>query len=209
MPRNIDLRVPALLASRLCHELAGALTAVGNGAELLEAGDPALGREAAALVRDSARKANARLQFYRFAFGFAGSALTGPPPDRLAAGFFAGSAIECDYRPALRAAETGQQKLACLMLSVASDSLPRGGRLVAEADRGGIAVDASGPGDGPSPEMRAALLLAATAGELSARTIGGYYAALTAEALGLHLSLEDRPAGFRLGAAPIPQHREP
>lgn len=202
MTRNVDLRVPALLASRLCHELVGPLTAVGNGAELLEMDDPAFTREAAALVGESARKANARLQFYRFAYGYSGAGLTGPAPDRLAAGFFAGTGIECDYRAELRAADPERQKLACVMLLVAADALPRGGRLVAAADSGGAVIAASGPAAGLSPELRAALSLTSAAAELNARTVGGYYAGLLADQLGLRLTTELRPAGFSISALP-------
>ncbi len=205
MSRTIDLRVVELLTARLCHDLIGPVSAIGNGAELLADEEPEFVRDAVALVGDSARKASRRLQFYRFAYGFGGGGLTGPAPDRLATEFFEGSAIDCEYGAAARALPLDQQKLACNMLALAGEGLPRGGHLVLSAGltggTGGPQIDATGQGPGPSPELRAALALAVPTAELTSRTVGGYFAGLLAEALGWRLVVADRPGGFRLGAA--------
>jgi histidine phosphotransferase ChpT len=201
MAAAIDLRILALLAARLCHELIGPVAAIANGAELLAEEDAGFVRDAARLVGDSAAKAGAQLQFYRFAYGFTGGGLTGATPDRLVAGFFAGTAVECEYRPELAGSEMPRQQLACAMLAVAAEGLPRGGRLVASAGLAGIAVAAEGPGAGLSPELRRALSLAAPAA-LTPRTVGGYHAGLLAEPLGLHLKVSELAGGFRLGAGP-------
>src|SRR5215213_10913237 len=102
MPVTAPLRVVELLAAGLCHDLISPVSAIGNGAELLGEDDPDFVREAVALVGNSAREANARLQFFRFAYGFGGSGLAGPAPYRLAAEYFAGSAVRCDYGEAAR-----------------------------------------------------------------------------------------------------------
>src|SRR4051812_40758706 len=115
MSRPIDLRVLELLAARLCHDLIGPVSAIGNGVELLSEDDPEFLSEAVALVGDSARKANARLQFYRFAYGFGGGGMAGPAPHLLVTEFFAESRIECDYTEAARSLPIDQQKLACAM----------------------------------------------------------------------------------------------
>src|SRR6185312_13423524 len=101
-------------------------------------------KDAIALVGDSARKASRCLQFYRFAYGFSGSGLAGPAPHLLAADLFADTAIECDYRAEARALPLGEQKLACAMLAVAGEGLPRGGRLVVGAGALGPQIEASG-----------------------------------------------------------------
>ena len=198
MTRPIELRVLELLAARLCHDLIGPLAAIANGVELLGEDDPDFVRDAVALVGDSARKANARLQFYRFAYGFSGGGLTGPAPHQLAAEFFAESATECDYGAALRELPVGQQKLACAMLAAAGEGLPRGGRLALALGAAGPEVEASGEGTGPSPEARAALALAAPVEALTTRTVGAYFAGLLAEMQGLRIAVSDRPGGFRL-----------
>lgn len=201
MSGAIDLRVIELLAARLCHDLIGPVTAIGNGAELLAEEAPEFVREAVALVGDSARQASKRLQFYRFAYGFSGGGQTGPAPCLLAAEFFDGTAIECDYGAAARALPPEQQKLACVLLALAGEGLPRGGRLVLTAGAGGPEIEATGQGPGPSPEVRAALALAVSTAELTSRTVGAYFAGLLADELGCRLVVADRPGGFRLSAA--------
>ena len=68
----------ALVGSRLCHDLVSPVGAIGNGVELLgmaaEAG-VAVGPSTRAeldLVRESVENAQARLRFFRIAFGLAG-----------------------------------------------------------------------------------------------------------------------------------------
>jgi histidine phosphotransferase ChpT len=199
MTRAIDLRVVALLTARLCHELIGPVAAIGNGIELL-AEEEEFARDAVALIGDSAKKANARLQFYRFAYGFGGGGLTGPAPYLLAEGFFAETAIACDYGTDLRVLTLDRQKLACAMLAMAGDALPRGGRIVATAGAAGPEIAATGQGAGPSAELRAALALAAAPEALTSRTVAGYFAGLLAAAQGLRLVVADQPGGFRLTA---------
>lgn len=202
MTRPIDLRVLELIAARLCHDLIGPVAAIANGVELLGEDDPDFVRDAVALVGDSARKASARLQFYRFAYGFGGGGLTGPAPHQLVAEFFAETAIECDYGADARAMPIQWQKLACTMLAMAAEGLPRGGRLALRAGAGGPQVEASGQGTGPSAEARAALRLEAPVPALTTRIIGAYFAGLIAEAQGLRLRIADSSGGFELVAEP-------
>jgi len=202
MTVSVELRVVELLAARLCHELVGPVAAIANGAELLAEDDPGFVRDALALVDESARTASRRLQFYRFAYGFGGGGLAGPAPHQLAAEFFAETAIGCEYGRAARGLALDQQKLACAMLAVAGEALPRGGRLIVEAGAAGPEIEAIGEGAGPSPEMRAALSLATAAAELTTRTVGACFAGLLAAAQGRRLIVADRPGGFRLCAAP-------
>ena len=203
MMRPIDLKVVELVAARLCHDLIGPVSAIGNGVELLADEEPDFVRDAVALIGDSARKASRCLQFHRFAYGYGGGGLTGPAPDLLAAEFFVDTAIECDYCADARALSLGEQKLACAMLAVAGEGLPRGGRLVVSVGAIGPQIDATGAGHGPSPEVRAALTLAAPAAQLTSRTVGGYFAGLLAEGLGWRLVLADQPGGFRLGTSAL------
>jgi histidine phosphotransferase ChpT len=195
--RAIDLRVVELLAAHLCHDLIGPLAAVGNGAELLADEDADFARDAIALVGESARKANRRLQFYRFAYGYSGGSVAGPPPRWLAAELFADGSISCDYPAEVQALPTGQQKLACNLLAVAAEALPRGGRLVLGASAIGPELVAVGEGSRLSPETRAALSLAMPAAELTSRLVGAYFAGLVAADLACRIVTNDNPAGFR------------
>ncbi len=176
MTHPIELRVLELLAARLCHDLIGPVSAIGNGVELLGEDDPDFVRDAVALVGDSARKANRSLQFYRFLYGFSGGGLTGPaqhgwPP--ISSPRSGSSAITA---PQHENSRSTSRKLACAMLA-------RGGRGVAARRAAGSRhclkrpeIEATGGGAGPSPEARAALGLMTAPANLTTRTVGAYFA---------------------------------
>jgi histidine phosphotransferase ChpT len=203
MTQPIDLRVLELLAARLCHDLIGPVAAIGNGVELLAEEDPDFVRDAVALVEASARKANRRLQFYRFAYGFSGGELTGPPPHQLASALFADSDIACDYRETVRALPLEWQRLACNMLAVGSEALSRGGGLVVDAGAVGPELEGVGKGAGPSAQIRDALTLALPLAELTSRSVGAYFTGLVAAGIGCRIIVDARPGGFRFGVAAV------
>lgn len=60
----------ALLASRICHDLISPLGAIGNGVELLRLEGYSDGPETS-LISESVAAANARIRFFRVAFGVA------------------------------------------------------------------------------------------------------------------------------------------
>jgi histidine phosphotransferase ChpT len=202
-PRNaavagtVDMRVLELLTARLCHELSGPLAGINNGVELLAEEDRSFMSDAAALVGDSARRAGNRLQFYRFAYGFgSGGAIVGPAPHELAAALFEASRIACDYAENVRTLSADWQKLACNLLSVGADALPRGGHLVV-TDRP-LKLEAVGEAAALSPEARAALTLTTPIVELTSRTVQAYFTGLLAKALGCHLIGTVEPKRVRL-----------
>jgi histidine phosphotransferase ChpT len=196
MPTMIDMRVCELLAARLCHDMAGPVAAIANGAELLGDDDPDFAREAATLIGDSARTAAKRLQFFRYIFGFSRGVHAGPPPHALASEYFAGSAIECDYPGTVRQLEPEWQRLACSLLFVGAEGLPRGGLLALDTIAGGLALTGTGEGDGPPAESRAALTQIAPVAELTARSVCAYFAGLLAGGLGRRLVLTAEPGRF-------------
>lgn len=60
--------LPALLGSRICHDLISPIGAISNGVELLLMDGTAKGPEIT-LVAESVAHANARIRFFRVAFG--------------------------------------------------------------------------------------------------------------------------------------------
>ncbi|MDE4175067.1 histidine phosphotransferase family protein [Phaeobacter sp. PT47_59] len=66
---NEDL--PALIGSRICHDLISPIGAINNGLELLGMSGEVSGPEME-LISDSVTNANARIRFFRVAFGAAG-----------------------------------------------------------------------------------------------------------------------------------------
>lgn len=59
-----------LVGSRICHDLISPIGAIGNGVELLELTGGESGSEIA-LISDSVQNANARIRYFRVAFGAA------------------------------------------------------------------------------------------------------------------------------------------
>jgi histidine phosphotransferase ChpT len=185
MPGLPDLRIAFLLTARLCHELTGPIAAMGNGIEVLSDEDGELAAEALGLVAESARRATARLRFYRFAYGFGGEGQTaGPPPFELAASYFEETPTICDYRSGVRAMPLGQQRLGCNLLLVGAAALVRGGRLGLDAEGAGLRLDATGEAVSLAPEHFAALRLETPLEDLSPRNVQGFFIGLLARAEG-------------------------
>ena len=126
---TIELRISELLAARLCHELAGPITALANGVDFLCEPASELDRETLALVDESTRRASNRLQFYRFAYGFSGGSWSGIPVSELANRYFLGSRIVCNFAAPSLVCRFPRQRLGCNLLICGAESLNRGGRL--------------------------------------------------------------------------------
>jgi histidine phosphotransferase ChpT len=196
MALSIDIRVLELLAARLCHDLAGPIAAITNGAELLDDEDPDFVRQAGTLIGDSAGTAAKRLQLFRFVYGFSAGAIVGPPPHLLASEYFAGGSVTCDYREPVRAFKGPWQRLGCALLLVAGEGLPRGGRICLDAAGAAVAVTADGEGARLSDEATAALLLQTPVETLSSRTVGAYFAGLLARQLDHRLKAATQASRF-------------
>jgi histidine phosphotransferase ChpT len=197
-----DTRVSALLCARLCHELSGPIAAINNGIELLGDEDPDFANVAVELVGDSARQASDRLQFYRFAYGFAGGgAVAGVGPRELCGRFFDGSRIACEYGESAAVLPLDWQKLACNLLLVGSEALPRGGRLVLAAAT--LELEAIGQDAVLSSETVAALTLATPVDALTSRTVQAYFAGLLAASLGCRLLGTAEPRRVQLSVLPL------
>jgi histidine phosphotransferase ChpT len=203
MTGTVEMRVLELLAARLCHELISPIAAVNNGVEILAEGGADFTAEAVRLVADSARRAASRLQFYRFAYGFApGGGFSGPPPHELAGNYFAASRIACEYGEDARSLPLEGQKLACNLLLVGAEALPRGGSLALHAAPSGPELTVSGGAAGLTPEAAAALALSSPPAALTARTVQAYFTGLLAHILGCRLvGIPAGPECFRLAAA--------
>jgi histidine phosphotransferase ChpT len=202
MTGTLDMRVLELLAARLCHELIGPVSAVNNGVEVVAEGDAEFAAQAVKLVEDSARRAGARLQFYRFAYGFTpGGSFSGPPPHELASGYFGATPIACEYDDGARALPLEWQKLGCNLLLVGAEALPRGGSLALRTAPAALDLTVSGGAAALTPDMEAAIGLRCPVTELSTRTVQGYFTGLLAQALGCRLaSAPAGPGSFRVTA---------
>lgn len=157
-----DLVLVAQLCSKLCHDLAGTIGAIANGAELLADEDDADIREQAlGLLAQSAEQAARRLKFYRIAFGAGGSL-----GDRIdlgefkdaVEGQFGGGRVKLDWSTVIGPLGKQSAKLLANLLLVAVSGMPRGGIMrPTAAEEGGVGVVVVGDGAAMAAEMVATL----------------------------------------------------
>jgi histidine phosphotransferase ChpT len=167
--------------------------------------------EALKLSVNCVRRASAILEFFRMAYGAAGSggALTWDGARALAAGFVEGSRVTLGWTPppAGLTLPAGTAKLALNMALLAAEMLPRGGEVRVSLEpapgRLNLVVTATGQ-DAKIPAETAAVLAAAggaDAAGLTAKTVHGYFTGRLAEAFGGRLELAALPpSSVRLSA---------
>lgn len=191
MTSRADLRLAELVCSRLCHDLAGLTGAIANGVDLIAESAGVPDAEALALIGDSARQANARIAFFRAAFGASTPAQSLIEAASLAEGVLAGGSVRL-ILPADAAAHgkispDGVRQFLALILAAAG-TLPRGGTIEIEAADlpEGIAagLSASGAGAILKPDLAAALGANSTPETVSPRDVHGYWAGLWARVSG-------------------------
>lgn len=128
----IDLT--ALVGSRICHDLISPLGAISNGVELLSMTGALAGPEMA-LISESVENANARIKFFRIAFGAAG-------PDQelgrteivsVLDDVTRGGRLRIDWQPHDTCARQ-DVKLAFLLIQCLESAMPYGGSIVVEED---------------------------------------------------------------------------
>ncbi|HXV23593.1 MAG TPA: histidine phosphotransferase family protein [Alphaproteobacteria bacterium] len=183
---SIDLRVCELLCSRLCHDLISPIGAVTNGIELIEEEGGRIAADALDLAGRSARQSSRLLQFYRIAFGLGGS-FTGSrlvEVRELAEGYLSAGRHRLDWPgdPNLPL-PSGLGKLILNMVLLATDCLPRGGRIgvATQTSDGWTAAAVTVDGDlRLSDELRSAMSEGADPAALTPRTVQAYFTALVA-----------------------------
>lgn len=215
MTIQVDLRVLELMASRLCHDLVGPVGAVNNGLELLEeemeeaaqAGG-GMGDDALRLAMDSARRAAQALQFYRFAFGMAGSRVGGNlvEVEALVRQYVGSEKTDLvwDVADDLDAAPEDTGKLLLNVILIGKECLQGAGTLTVSVkpEGGGVALAVAAAGERAMlrDDVQPGLDEAAAVDELSPRNVHAYLAQLFARRLGATLTCEAAPGRVRLSA---------
>lgn len=184
---TIDVRMAQLLCSRLCHDLVGPAGAVNAGLELAEEGE--MDADALDLVTSSAAEVTRRLAFFRIAFGAAGGkasavgTLSLNEARELAEEMLAGGKATVEWPESSHAPDSlaaGVGKVLLLMILLASESLPRGGKVTVHSaalpEGVGLAVGAAGQGAALKPDLAAGLDLPDGDDGLTARNVHAYFA---------------------------------
>lgn len=195
----VDMRVVGLLCSHLCHEVVNPLGAVNNGIELLlDVGDE-MRDEAMGLIESSAQRATRRIQFYRMAYGMAGTNSLGELAEvrTLVDGLLAEGRISLDWPDAERnpALQPGSGRLLLNVAAAAAETMPRGGVITVKVDeaRGlaGIAVTARGEKARIEESTRPVFLSDVPVDSLTPRNVHSYFTAKLAASLGAGLTVSD------------------
>ena len=191
MTARFDLRLAQLVCSRLCHDLAGLTGAIANGADLVAESASGTDAEALALIGQSARQANARIAFFRVAFGANAPAQTLADVVALAEGMLAGGQVRL-APPSGAAArvrlDSDSVRLVLALVMVGAGSLVRGGMVHVEAVEHAegieISLTAAGAGAAVKPELAAALADSRTPETISPREVHALWAGILARAMG-------------------------
>lgn len=195
MEPTIELRVAELLASRLCHDLISPVGAVNSGIELMTEFGDGLDSESMQLVTSSAKLASEKLQFFRIAYGNAGSGANIPLGDGLrfiepvCANQRTTVVLEDLTAGALPGA--GAVKMLLNVTLLAGECLPRGGELrVTIGPDMAVVVSVSGDGARIEDVLRAALDGSISDEDLDPRTAHGYFTHLAATRLGVSFAVD-------------------
>lgn len=210
MGAKVDLRVFELLASRVCHDLISPIGAVGNGLELIEDSGPDMSADALQLSVNCVRRASALLEFFRMAYGAAGSdaGVRWEQAKQLAEGLLDGPKTTLAWAPVPvgLAQPPGSAKLALNLVLLGTEMLPRGGEIAvalqAAGNRHVLTATASGR-DARIPDELALAIAAdpATPPPLTAKTVHAYFTARVAESFGGRLEAWPQTAAVRLSVA--------
>lgn len=118
-----------LIGSRICHDIISPLGAISNGVELMTMNGSPAGPEMN-LISESVENANARIRFFRIAFGHAGrEQRIGPVEIRsILRDVSRDGRLVTDWQPQ---SDVGRQqvKLAFLLVQCIESAMPRGGRV--------------------------------------------------------------------------------
>lgn len=208
---KVDFKLTQLLVSRVCHDLAGGISALSTGSELLLEEGEAPDAATLGLIALSANQTAHRLQFLRVAFGLGGgegTTITTQTLRKLTADYLEGGRVSLVWSEENLRIDLNGGKLLLNLCLIAAESLPRGG--VVEVDvkalEGGlgIAIAATGEGAGLAPELQAAFTAAVDVETLTSRTAHGHFAAVLAAQMGAQLEIVPQGAGGVRLAALLP-----
>lgn len=209
----ISLAATQFLVSKICHDLAGPIGAVGAGVEALseQPGDTA----ALQLIDETAQGLAAKMGLFRIVMGHGGQAQLGDPDalKGMLGAYLAslGGRVELvwpDNLEPLEAINPNATRLYVLLILIGVDCLPRGGTLsiaLHPLDPGlGIAITADHDRATIRDDIKMAwqIPLSEVDTALSARNIHVYLARVLAEDLGAEIELSaDRPGRVTLAMA--------
>lgn len=199
----------ALLCSRVCHDIISPVGAINNGLELLDEG---AAEDAMTLIRTSARKASARLQFARIAFGAAGSAgmlIDTGDAEAVATAYLRDEKPELLWQGRRALLPKNKVKLLLNLILIAHAAIPKGGRIAVALEdvetEPRFTLTSTGPAARVPPKF-----LELHAGQkleepVDAHTVQPYYTLLLARDAGMSIGIRANPEEIVLVATRSPE----
>lgn len=185
MNNRVDLN--ALIGSRICHDLISPLGAIGNGVELLTMSGATSAPEIA-LIAESVENANARIRFFRIAYGAApaGAMVSHKEVVGLLRDMYRSSRVSIDWR-ILDDLRRSEAKLSFLLMQCLESALPRGGKILVTRTDDRWHLIATGERLKFEPELWKMLEDGSSGGELIAADV--QFALAPAAAAAMHRSI--------------------
>ena len=126
---NNNPHLASLISARICHDLANPIGAISNGLELMELSGASPSPEFE-LTANSVQNANAKLNFFRIAFGPTGAGELSPPEIiRTLREVFSSARCQIDWQLTENITRK-DAKLLFLLIQCLSSALPRGGTIL-------------------------------------------------------------------------------
>ena len=187
-----DLKLAALMCSKVCHDLISPVGALSNGVEVLsDDDDPEMREHAMALLENSAAQAAAKLKFARLAYGTSGTRGTEidlREGEAVVRDLFSGGKIKIIWEAPAVPINKDALKVLLNLAAMACDTIPRGGTLeiaVGISDGEGLAtLMAIGPKARLADETRSGLDGRFSIDDLDARTVLPHISGLLARGFG-------------------------
>ena len=198
---NTIPNLSAMVASRICHDLVSPLGAIGNGVELMQLSSQVQGPELS-LVAESTDSANARLRYYRIAFGMVSS---GQSISRSEIVSILGALQPHQKQKINWSCETEltrqQVKLVFLLLMCLETTIPWGGEIEVSTTRTSVQLVARSQRMRIEDNLWAALNDGGTIVELTSAKIHFAVAGAEIAAQGCYVSFSERGTSFHIDLA--------
>jgi len=193
-----ELRLAALLCSRVCHDLISPVSALNNGIEVLADDDDDEMREhALTLISMSGKQASAKLQFARLAYGASttsGDSLDFGEVRQVIDTLFEGGKVKVHWNVQTHTVGRSFVKILANLVLIAADCIPRGGSLTVHiTDQDGrqtLKISSEGDRAKLNEDVGRALKDELEGEELNPRSIQPFLTGLLAREEGLRI--EDR-----------------
>lgn len=201
------LDLAAMLCSRVCHDVISPVGAIVNGLEVLEDETDASMRDTALdLIKSSAAKASAKLQFCRLAFGAAGSvgaSIDTGDAESVARGLLETEKTALAWRATRQFLPKNKVKLLLNLSQIAAATIPRGGVVEVEVTGEGGAATLRVASKGTNARLQAGfadIIGGGGAGRIDAHNIQPYFAGLVARECGMVVRVEQNAEGYSFRA---------